>query len=175
MFHERHYWWTRREYIKQCSTAQNVQDWWLKKPERLEVPYKNHGTSTALVGNIMLGDVFSHGGTEQVCVIGSTVIEVPLRGEPYLSYRIDGDRGGHFYHQDHKDMAEGYFKWLPTTRRLFDLWHDQNGLDSYEFMNRLVTWYDQQQLALDDPDAFGLYFIMETLFGKYWSGEAWVG
>jgi hypothetical protein len=123
-----------KDYLNYCCDSEPIQDYW-RSPEYMVYPMNEamQQPIPVVASNINPGDFFNLGNSKkaQIAMVTEkqTVCQSALKeqswkpsahkpGGDYLRYHIQGDRGGFFYEQPHKEMISGFFQWLPLPCQL---------------------------------------------------------
>lgn len=104
-------------HMEMVWRTDEFQDWWLKR-------WNDPVLGT--MSNIRIGDFFTLGKFNQVCIITHKVIIAGPNPGPELQYDIAGDRGGHWYSPRHewfekKINDEHYCRFIPGPSCLAEL------------------------------------------------------
>jgi hypothetical protein len=163
------------EYVLLCSKAEEMQNYW-RKPA-WEILHENGWEE--LKSNINVGDIFSHGLYRQWSIVCDKITNLAKHLGPenvnYFTYRIEHDRGGHYFEQKHDGLASEYFIWLPRQDQLQDMVIDNfgtvRGKNAVSLMLLEFHFFMNSGVAFPSAEQLWIAFVMKEKFNKQWNAE----
>lgn len=145
---------SHQNFLDYCYKSSKIQEYW-RLPEYMVYPINEAMQQPVpiVTSNINPGDFFTVGKSPEVMIAmvtsKITIMQGMLKpeqwkpsphkeGGDYLVYEIDGDIGGFNSQQPHKELASGFFYWLPLPYQLMTIGFTSEAEDLQDIL-RSVT------------------------------------